>query len=130
MIPEARDYDKESVAMLSLIKQCDLTKREYRDMHFFLEDTFGLIVPPWDILMKEAKRMCPPLTITETDASYSMEDMVEYTVKRYVKQTNDRMNMPTLFSIDQPASINRIKHETKLYIFISNKAWIRFIVPF
>ena len=82
VIPKARDYKKEVVAFLSLIKQCDLTKREYTDMRFMFEDTFGLVITPWDILMVEARRMCPPLTITANEAFYELSDMAEYTIKR------------------------------------------------
>ena len=81
-LPEERSWEELVAASLSMVKENDLTKREWANTKFAVEDLFKVILPPWDTLTSETKRMCPPITVTEEGASFKLADMEELTAKR------------------------------------------------
>ena len=90
LVPRERNYEEDVTACLSLIKETGLTKRGWDNTKFWFENNWQVVLPPWNILAKEQRRMCPPLTVTEEEASFKMQDMEEYTVKRLLQRPDVR----------------------------------------
>ena len=90
LVPRERNHEEDTTACLSLIKETGLTKRGWDNTKFWFENNWQVVLPPWNILAKEQRRMCPPLVVTEEEASFTMKDMEEYTVKRLLQRPDVR----------------------------------------
>ena len=89
-IPKERNFEEDVISCLSLIKETDLSKRDWDKIKFWTENCWGIVLPPWNILAAEQHRMCPPLTTTEDEASFKLCEMEEYTVKRLLQRPDVR----------------------------------------
>ena len=81
-IPEERNHDKDLVASLSLIRELNISKERWQSYKLFQENEYSIILPSWPAIKAEIDRVCPPLTITESEAYFNLDDIVEYTIKR------------------------------------------------
>ena len=89
-VPRERNFEEDTIACLSLIKETDLSKRDWDKTKFWMENCWQVILPPWAVLAEEQSRMCPPLTTSETEASFKLSEMEEYTVKRLLQRPDVR----------------------------------------
>ena len=82
-LPLPRNYDEEVIACLSLVAENGLSCRQYTNIRHWNDSLFHLKLPPWDVLMSQAKVMVPAMTITESgEISYDMQATVNNDVKR------------------------------------------------